>query len=79
VARFASAFERRFGGPPNRFAAAGYRAARRVLGALAVSPTPERESLRGLLGARQEADAMRERAFRFRVVRDGEAHDFDLP
>ncbi|UCE03432.1 MAG: ABC transporter substrate-binding protein [Candidatus Latescibacterota bacterium] len=79
VARFASAFERRFGAAPNRFAAAGYRAARRVLGALAVAPTPERESLRVLLATRQEADAVRERAFRFRVVRDGEAHDFDLP
>ncbi|MFQ5600166.1 MAG: ABC transporter substrate-binding protein [Candidatus Krumholzibacteriia bacterium] len=78
LARFRELYADRYGPRANRFAAAGYLAARRILDVLAQRPEADREALRTGLEARG-APGDRRMPVRFLVVRDGEPRAFGTP
>jgi branched-chain amino acid transport system substrate-binding protein len=80
MARFRDAYRARYARPDNRYAAAGYVGATRLLDLLAQNPGADRETLRreleeSLRVARPNAGGTP----RFLVVRDGEARPFEMP
>lgn len=76
VANAEQLYRERFGGDPNRFAVAGFSAAKRVLDLLQEETAPSRERLRNLLAGRVASSATLAARPRFLVVRRGQVEAF---